>query len=105
MSLRRRAVYFWAGLAIVAFLLSFGGETFLYTPFYLVVPGFGIFRDQERAAFVFSLAVGLLAGYGFQAQFAGLLSGKSAKRRRSLRRWSSTAPGDKKRICKLLGLG
>ncbi len=79
LTLRRREVGFWAGLAVVAFLLSFGGETFLYTPFYLVVPGFSIFRDQERLAFVFSLCLSILAGYGlgYFLDYAGPVADKS----------------------------
>lgn len=61
----RREIMFWGALALGALLLSLGGETFLYTPFYLFVPGFGIFRDQERVAFLLSLALAVLAGYGF----------------------------------------
>jgi len=34
-----------------------------------------------------------------------LLSGKSAKRRRKLRRATIVTPGDKRRMIKLLGLG
>jgi hypothetical protein len=65
---RRRETAFWGVLAAVAFLLSFGGETFLYSPFYLLAPGFSIFRDQERAAFIVSFALAILAGYGFKFQ-------------------------------------
>jgi hypothetical protein len=65
---RRRETVFWGVLAAIAFLLSFGGETFLYTPFYLLAPGFSIFRDQERAAFIVSFALAILAGYGFKYQ-------------------------------------
>lgn len=64
--LRQRQVIFWAGLAAGALLLSFGGETFLYSLFYLWVPGFATFRDQERVAFIFSLAMAMLAGYGWK---------------------------------------
>ncbi len=70
LTLRRRETIFWGGMAAVAFLLSFGGESFLYTPFYLLVPGFSIFRGQERAAFLFSFALAVLAGYGFKYQMA-----------------------------------
>jgi hypothetical protein len=70
LALRRRETTFWGGLAAGAFLLSFGGETFLYAPFYLFVPGFSIFRDQERMAFVFSFALAVLAGYGFKYQMS-----------------------------------
>ena len=62
---RRRELMFWGGMAVACLLLSFGGSTFLYSPFYLLAPGFAIFRDQERLAFVFSWCLSVLAGYGF----------------------------------------
>jgi hypothetical protein len=64
LSKRNREVIFWTCLAVGALLLSFGGNTFAYSPFYLFVPGFAIFRSQERAAFVFSFSLAFLAGYG-----------------------------------------
>lgn len=67
--IRDRRVVFWTFVALVALLVSLGGDTFLYSPFYLLVPGFGIFRSQERAAFVFSFAMAILAGYGASALF------------------------------------
>jgi hypothetical protein len=63
---RNREVIFWACLALGALLLSFGGNTFFYGPFYLFAPGFALFRSQERSAFVFSFSLALLAGYGVQ---------------------------------------
>ena len=60
----RRDVAFWTALAILALLLAFGGETFLYSLFYLLLPGFGLFRSQERVSLVFSLSLALLSGYG-----------------------------------------
>jgi hypothetical protein len=66
---RDRRVLFWGALALLALLLSLGGNTFLYSPFYLAVPGFGIFRGQERAAYVFSFCVAVLAGYGVSELF------------------------------------
>ncbi len=59
-----REVLFWTCLALGALLLSFGGNTFAYSLFYLFVPGFALFRSQERAAFIFSFSLALLAGYG-----------------------------------------
>jgi len=67
LSLRRRETTFWGGVALVALLVSFGGETFMYSPLYLFAPGFSIFRGQERLAFLVSLALALLAAYGFAA--------------------------------------
>jgi hypothetical protein len=60
----RRQVLFWLVVAGVAFLLAFGGNTFLYDVAYLLAPGFGAVRDQERVIYLFSLAVSVLAGYG-----------------------------------------
>jgi hypothetical protein len=62
----RRDVAFWSGVAALALLLALGGESFLYSLFYLVVPGFGLFRSQERIALIWSLAMALLSGYGLQ---------------------------------------
>jgi hypothetical protein len=62
----RRDVVFWTLAAIVSLLLGMGGEVFFYDLFYLAVPGFGLFRSQERVALVFSLSMALLSGYGLQ---------------------------------------
>jgi hypothetical protein len=77
---RLRAVRFWAGLAVVALLLSLGGNTFVYSLFYLLVPGFALFRSQERAAFLLSFSLAMLAAYGL----AWLLGRPDSAR---LRRW------------------
>jgi hypothetical protein len=60
----RRQVAFWYVFGAVALFLSFGGHTFLYNVFYLLVPGFGAVRDQERVVYLFSFTVSVLAGYG-----------------------------------------
>ncbi|NIN63528.1 MAG: YfhO family protein [Anaerolineae bacterium] len=71
---RDRRVLFWSALALLALLLSLGGSTFLYASVYLLVPGFGIFRGQERAAYVFSFSMAILAGYGARALFDSVSS-------------------------------
>ncbi len=58
--------YFFATTAFICFLISFGGNTFLYSPLYLTMPGFSIFRGQERWAFGVAFSLSVLAGYGFQ---------------------------------------
>jgi hypothetical protein len=63
----KRLIIFWAIVACVALLISFGGNTFLYTPLYLAVPGFSLFRGQERWAFAVAFSLSVLAGYGFKA--------------------------------------
>jgi hypothetical protein len=60
----RRQVAFWATLGLLALLLSFGGHTFLYNVTYLLGPGFGAVRNQERIISLFSFAVSVLAGFG-----------------------------------------
>ena len=40
------------------------GHTFFYDLAYLLVPGFGVVRNQERIIFLFSFAASVLAGYG-----------------------------------------
>ncbi len=60
----RREVVFWVGLGLVAFVLAFGGHTFLYNVVYLLLPGFGAVRNQERIIYLFSFALSVLAGYG-----------------------------------------
>ena len=55
---------FWAAAAVVSLLLSFGGNTFLFSFFYNVAPGFASVRDQERVVFLFAFSLAVLAGYG-----------------------------------------
>ena len=60
----RRQVVFWLAVGAVALLLSFGIDTFLYNLAYLLAPGFGAVRNQERIIYLFSFAVSVLSGYG-----------------------------------------
>ncbi len=63
---RSREKIFWAGLALGSLLLAFGAYVFAYALFYLFVPGFALFRGQERLALLVSFALAILAGYGFR---------------------------------------
>lgn len=60
----RWQVVFWIVIALVTLLLAFGGHTFLYNVAYLLAPGFGAVRNQERTIYLFGFAVSVLAGYG-----------------------------------------
>jgi hypothetical protein len=64
---RTREVVFWGIVGGLALLLSFGGNTFFYSILYLGLPGFGVFRGQERAAMIVSFSLAVLAGYGLLA--------------------------------------
>lgn len=61
----RYEVLFWAGLALLALILSLGGKTPLFRLFYHLVPGFNLFRSQERAIYLTGFALAVLAGYGW----------------------------------------
>lgn len=63
----RAGVAFFGGLALVALLLSYGSNGFLYPLFYRLAPGFDLFRGQERAAYLVALGLSVLAGYGVLA--------------------------------------
>jgi hypothetical protein len=60
----RREAFFWFAFGMVALVLSLGGHTFLYNVAYLLAPGFGVVRDQQRIIYLFSFAVSVLTGYG-----------------------------------------
>jgi len=60
----RRDVVFWTLAGLLAMLLAFGGNTFLYPLFYLLAPGFDAVRHQERAFLVYTLSAAVLSGYG-----------------------------------------
>ena len=60
----RRQVVFWIVVGLVALVLALGGNTFLYNVAYLLAPGFGVVRNQERIVCLFGFAVSVLGGYG-----------------------------------------
>jgi hypothetical protein len=63
---RTREKTFWALFALGSLLVAFGAYAFVYALFYLFAPGWALFRDQERLAFVVSFALAILAGYGMR---------------------------------------
>ena len=99
-----RPAVFWMVLALFALALSFGGNLFLYPLFYLFAPGFALFRQQERAAFIFSFALAMLSGYGALAIGRALPAG-ARRRLRSFQRLSAAALGGAAFLFLLLYLG
>jgi hypothetical protein len=65
--LRNRQVLFWGLVAVVGVLLSLGTDGPLFRLFFAYLPGWDLFRDQERAVVWFALAAAILAGYGLSA--------------------------------------
>lgn len=61
---RSREKTYWALLALGSLLISFGFYAFAYAIFYLGVPGFAMFRGQERLALIVTFSLALLTGYG-----------------------------------------
>lgn len=76
---RRGPALFWGSAALTALLLSLGGNGFLFPIAYRILPGFNLFRDQERLAYIVSFALAVLAGYGYAA-----LAGRWHRVRRAL---------------------
>lgn len=64
LSARRRDTAFWVALAIVALIFSLGKNVFGFEVAYLTLPGIGLFRDQERHAYLLTFALAVLAAYG-----------------------------------------
>ncbi len=62
---------FFAGMVVLALLVSYGQNGFLYPLFYRWLPGWNLFRGQERAAYLVTFGLSVLAGLG-AAQLPGL---------------------------------
>ena len=60
----RAEISFWAGVVVVAGLLSLGDKGILFELGYRFLPGMMLFRQQERWAGLVALALAVLAGYG-----------------------------------------
>ena len=58
---------FFGLLALLALLVSYGANGFLYPLVYRVLPGWNLFRGQERAAYLVAFGLSVLAGYGAAA--------------------------------------
>ena len=76
---RDARVFFWAGVAVVAWLLMLGGNTPLQRVIFHL-PALNRFRVPSRHAFEWTFAVSVLAAYGFDQ-----LSARFARRRESAR--------------------
>ncbi|MBI3241339.1 MAG: YfhO family protein [Chloroflexi bacterium] len=66
-AVRKSSVLFWLGVALVSLVLSLGGNTPLYTLAYYLLPGYRLFRGQERLAMLVSFSLATLAAYGLAA--------------------------------------
>jgi hypothetical protein len=55
---------FFVLITLLALLVSYGRHGFLYPVFYRWLPGWGMFRDQERSAYLVTFGLCVLAGFG-----------------------------------------
>jgi hypothetical protein len=76
-----KASLFWITAALVSLLHSFGANGALYPLLYNILPGLRYFRGQERAAFLVSFSLAVLAALGIHAMMS-----MSASRRQSMLR-------------------
>jgi hypothetical protein len=60
----QRASLFWLGVIAVGLWLTVGGASVVYDVFYVLAPGWSIFRQQERAAVLVAFAVAVVAAFG-----------------------------------------
>jgi len=63
-AVRSRQIVFWTVTEVVAVLLSLGTHGPLFRPFFDYLPGWDLFRDQERSVVWFAMGAAILAGYG-----------------------------------------
>jgi hypothetical protein len=61
---RRPLLPYWVLLATFGLVVSLAGNTFFHSVLYLFGPGYALFQHQERAIYLYTLAVAMLAGYG-----------------------------------------
>jgi hypothetical protein len=71
---KRRRVWFWLIITLIAFLWSLGGATPFFHLVYLLVPGTKYFRAPSAIFFIASFALAALAGEGVDAMLARRVS-------------------------------
>ncbi|MDQ7063498.1 MAG: YfhO family protein [candidate division KSB1 bacterium] len=82
---RQAPVLFWAVVAVVALLISFGKHfALLYKLLYNVLPFFNRFRVPVMILIVVQMSVAILAGFGLQRLMAFVRANRDAKQRQWL---------------------
>jgi hypothetical protein len=61
---RRPLLPYWVMLATLGLIISLAGNSFFHSVLYLLGPGYALFQHQERAIYLYTLSVAVLAGYG-----------------------------------------
>jgi hypothetical protein len=71
---RRRLLWFFTGVLVIATLWALGGNTPFYSLIYAIVPGTKFFRAPSIIFFVSTFAVAVLAAFGTERVLAGQVS-------------------------------
>jgi len=61
---QRSLVIFFGGVTFIGLMLSYGENGFLYPFFYKFMPGWSLFRGQERVAYLVAFSLSILSGIG-----------------------------------------
>ena len=69
---RQRDTAFWLGLALATLVLSFGQSLSGFDLAYWLLPGYRLFRGQERLALLVSFSLSILAAYGADGLWSAL---------------------------------
>lgn len=78
---RQSEVVFWGITLLLSGWLALGDRGILFRLAYLTVPGFSLFRQQERLLGIFSLSLALLAGQGIGLWLRGAFPSDRPMRR------------------------
>ncbi len=84
-SITERDVAFWLVLALIGLLISFGSHLAIFDGLYWFMPGYRVFRNQERDALIVSFALAVLAAYGADVLLHSLTHWVRAWLRREIR--------------------
>lgn len=83
--INRHDVPFWLAITLIGLLISFGSNLAIFDGLYWFMPGYRVFRDQERTALIVSFALAVLAAYGSDVLLHSLTRRMRAWLRRELR--------------------
>jgi hypothetical protein len=89
---QRSDAWFWLGLSLIGLLLSFGKQFISFDLAYLLLPGYRLFRSQERSAFLVSFGLSVLAAYGADMLWTALSQSGRARVHRLERFLRRTLP-------------
>jgi len=61
-TLNQFSIFTWCIVILLSLTLAFGGNSPLFRLFYIIIPGFNVFRDPVRIIFLYTIGIALLTG-------------------------------------------